>query len=312
MVEILRLRSDALRILRSFFYKEGFIEVETPALVPYENPDENVENIAVNFEDFQGNSHSWFLHTSPEFFMKRLIWYGVDKCFQVCKVFRDREVSDHHNVEFTMVEWYRKGADFEAGMRETEELVKAVFSSLDRDCAVFRDAKARLTLPFERISVDEAFFEFAKVKNLDDEEELIFKSGMAKPDEAFFKILVDLVEPVLAKMEKGVFLYGYPERFSAMAKVRGGRAERFELYICGLELANGYSELTSYEDYLRKFLSKSKRAIDEGFLKLLKESELPESEGVSLGFDRLVMLLTGKDIDYVNPFSFKNILSSRI
>jgi len=311
MLEVLRLKSDVLKIIREFFHSLGYIEVETPVLVPYENPDDNVRNIRLAFSDFQGKVHEWYLHTSPEFFMKRLVWKGIGKCFQICKVFRDGEVSDHHNVEFTMVEWYREGANFKAGMEETEELVKLVFSKLGVEFASFRGIRASVRVPFERISVDDAFREFAGISNLNDEDELIGKSGMENYEDAFFKLLVESVEPSLAKLGCA-FLYGYPEKFSAMAKVKGKRAERFELYICGLEVANGYSELTSYEDYLYKFKLKGESAVDYGFLNLLRVSDLPETEGVSLGLDRLLMLLTGRDINFVNPFSFRNFLDSRI
>ena len=105
-----------------------------------------------------------------------------------------------------------------------------------------------------------------------------------------------------------VFLYNYPEKFSAMAKVSGGFAERFELYVCGLELANGYTELTDFESYRKKFLEKGKRALDKGFLKLLREKPLPDCEGVALGFDRLIMLITGKDIKDVIPFPLGKLI----
>ncbi len=307
MVDVLRLRGRVLKHIRDFFYSKGFLEVETPILVPYENPDLNVKNVEVNFSDFSGRSHNWFLHTSPELFMKRVVHSGVERCFQICRVFRDGEVTDHHSVEFTMVEWYRVGADFRGGMEETEELVKSSFEAAGRRFATFRGRSADVVRDFERVKVEDAFREFAGV-DIFDREEVVKVSGSKSYSEGFFKLLVENVEPSIAAFGRGVFLYGYPEEFSALSMVKDGVAERFELYICGLELSNGYTELTSASDYRSAFERKGGRALDEGFLNLLEVSDLPECEGVSLGFDRLVMLITGMDINSVSPFSTYNLI----
>ncbi|WP_456395941.1 amino acid--tRNA ligase-related protein [Desulfurobacterium sp.] len=286
-IKILRLRDGLLNTVRQTFKKSGFIEVETPILIPYENPDDNVDNVEACFKFF-GKKHRFFLHTSPEFFMKRLVWYGVDKIFQICKVFRDGETGLLHNVEFTMVEWYRKGGNYYDGMRETEEIVKEAHENA-KELGFNPD----FLLTFERITVEEAFKEFADV-DVFDEDEVIAETKFDNYEDAFFYLLVDRVEKELSRINNPVFLYDYPKRFSAMAKVQNGKAERFELYIGGVEVANGYSELTDYKSYLEKFLKKGGRAVDRGFLKLLKEKPLPECEGVALGFDRLLMKVTRK------------------
>jgi len=136
-----------------------------------------------------------------------------------------------------------------------------------------------------------------------DEEEVKRRAGRETYEEAFFQLLVERVEPELKKFKNPLFVYGYPPPFSAMAKVRDGRAERFELYIGGVEIANGYTELTKEEEYREKFLKAGSCAVDRGFLELLKKRELPECEGVALGFDRLIMVLLGKrEIGDVIPF----------
>ncbi|RUM45115.1 MAG: elongation factor P--(R)-beta-lysine ligase [Desulfurobacterium sp.] len=306
-VEVLSLRSRALKAVRDFFYSQGFLEVETPLLVPYENPDANVENVKVLFEDFSGKGYCWYLHTSPEFFMKRLLWHGVKRIFQVCKVFRNGEVTDIHNVEFTMVEWYRVGGDYRVGMEETLRLVKAVLEACGKEEFAFKGRRVRPGTPVY-LTVSEAFREFAGVKDVLDEEEVKFLSKEDDYEDGFFKLLVERVEPALSEFDLPVFLYDYPKKFSAMAKVKGNFAERFELYIAGLEVANGYTELTEFDDYRKKFLEKGKKALDLGFLELLSKRPLPPCEGVALGFDRLLMLTLGVSrIDDVIPFTFKRL-----
>ncbi|WP_456456296.1 amino acid--tRNA ligase-related protein [Thermovibrio sp.] len=293
--------------VREFFKERGYTEVDTPYLVPYCNPDSNVENVKATFKDFSGKEFFWFLHTSPEFFMKRLLALGMERIFQVCKCFRSGEITELHNIEFTMVEWYRVNGDYKVGMEETEELIRACAQAFNLKELSFKGRKNSL-FRFERISVEEAFKEFAKV-NVLDKEEVIKTSGEESYEEGFFKLLVDKVEPALAKLPFPVFLYDYPKEFSAMAVVKGELSERFELYICGVEIANGYTELTDYQSYKKKFSEKGKCAIDKGFLNLIKEKPLPSCEGVALGFDRLLMLLTGKDrISDVQPFSVQKLL----
>ncbi|OMH40603.1 amino acid--tRNA ligase-related protein [Desulfurobacterium indicum] len=302
-VSILRLRDCLLNTVRQIFRKNGFMEVETPVLVPYENPDDNVDNVESYFREFSGKKYQFFLHTSPEFFMKRLIWHGADRIFQICKVFRDGEIGFLHNVEFTMVEWYRKGGSYYDGMRETEEIVRKAYEN-----AKEIGFKPDFSPVFEKITVEEAFREFAGI-DVFDENEVIAKTKFDNYEDAFFYLLVDKVEKGLLKIDSPVFLYDYPEKFSAMAKIENGKAERFELYIGGVEIANGYSELTDYESYIKKFLKKGGRAVDKGFLKLLKEKPLPKCEGVALGFDRLLMKVAGKEsIRQVIPFTVEELV----
>jgi lysyl-tRNA synthetase class 2 len=293
--------------IRELFKSEGFTEVETPLITPYCNPDDNVENVEVLFKDFQGKKHRWFLHTSPEFFMKRLIWLGAERIFQIGKVFRNGEITPLHQVEFTMVEWYRVGEDFRKGMEESERIVREGAEEFGVSEIVYRGKRVKLER-FERFTVKEAFREFAGV-NPFDREKVKRVAGEEDYETAFFKLLVERVEPGIGELPHPVFLYGYPEEFSAMAVVKEGVAERFELFIAGVEIANGYTELPDYESYLRKFKKKGECAVDKGFLELLKKKPLPECEGVALGFDRLLMLLTGKErIEEVIPFPTSRLI----
>ncbi len=308
MEGFLKERSDLLKAVRSYFTDSGFIEVQTPELVPYENPDSNVANVGVEFKDFSGKPFSWFLHTSPEFFMKRLLWKGVERCFQVCKVFRNGEVTRLHNIEFTMVEWYRTGGSYLNGMEEVKEILEISLETLRRRFFLFDEKKVYLS-NFEIFTVDEAFRRFASVSDVLDREEVCFLAGEEDYETAFHKILVERVEPALSRVDVPVILKDYPPEFSAMAKSNGKWAERFELYIAGVEIANGYSELTDYESYLEKFTEKGVRAVDYGFLELLREKPLPECEGVALGFDRLLMLTVGaSSVHDVIPFSTSSLI----
>ncbi|MEO2069048.1 MAG: amino acid--tRNA ligase-related protein [Desulfurobacteriaceae bacterium] len=307
MKNLLQIRSNLLKAVREFFDSQGFIEVETPILVPYENPDSNVVNVNANFHDLSGKLHNWFLHTSPEFFMKRVVWHGIPKIYQITKVFRDGEVTNFHNIEFTMVEWYRSNGDYRKGMEETFELLKHCLNTIGKKEICFQGKKV-LFNNFISLPVEEAFKEFAGIRNVLDEEEVKAKAEEKDYETAFFKLLVDKVEPALKRFNHPVFLYDYPKSFSAMAKLKGNFAERFELYIAGVELANGYTELVDYESYKIKFLEKGNKAVDKGFLNLLKEKKLSDCEGVALGFDRLVMVILDKTIDEVIPFSTKKLL----
>ncbi len=293
---MIRSRARLRKIIRDFFERENFLEVDTPILVPYENPDENVKNLKVEFSDFTLKKHLWFLHTSPEFFMKRLL-FNESKIFQIVKAFRDEEITPRHSVEFTIVEWYRVGGDYFDGIKETESLV----------CEAFEGFGVKLRSPFLKLSVDEVFKESVGVSAFD-KEAVIELADEDSYEASFNKLLVSKVEPFLSMLSSPVFIYDYPAELSATAKVRGNVAQRFELYIGELEVANGYTERTTYSEYIEKFVLKE-RAIDIGFLELLKQKSLPPCEGVALGFDRLLMAILSKsDISEVLPFSTQSLL----
>ncbi len=301
-------RSILLNAVRTYFSGAGFIEVQTPELIPYMNPDTNVDNVKVRFRDFSGRQFNWFLHTSPEFFMKRLIWSGVERCFQVCKVFRDGEITPLHSIEFTMVEWYRTGGNYFDGIEEAEDILRVSLEALSKKFLLFEGKRIYLS-ELEVFTVNEAFNKFASVLDVLDKEEVCSLAEEEDYETAFHKLLVEKVEPALSLIDVPVVLKDYPPEFSAMAKINKKWAERFELYIAGVEVANGYSELTDFDSYAKKFAKKSKEAVDCGFLELLKEKPLPECEGVALGFDRLLMLAVGaSSVHDVIPFSTRYLV----
>jgi len=287
----LRDRARALSIVRSFFADRSFLEVETPSLVPSPGLDLHLDAVEAT---------GGYLITSPEYQMKRLLVAGVPRQFQIAHVFRRGEIGDRHNPEFTMLEWYRAFAGIEQVMRDTEELVTELVCAFSGDGRLPGEyAPITVEPPFPRLTVTEAFARFAGVAEAE-----VFR--LARDDsEAFFRVLVERVEPELAAATTPVFLVDYPIDHASLARAKPNDprvAERFELYLGGLELCNGFGELTDPKEQRERFLrdqrvrasaGKSVYPIDERFLAALAEG-MPPSAGNALGIDRLVALCLGE------------------
>jgi lysyl-tRNA synthetase class 2 len=282
-------RGRALRAVRGFFEREGFLEVETPFRVPAPGVDLHLDAHA---------AEGGFLITSPELHMKRLLVAGLPRIFQLARVGRRDEVGTLHQPEFTMLEWYRAFADLSQVLADTEQLVREVALAVSGEARLF-GADGRqfdLTAPFPRVTVREAFREHAGIADAVD---------LALSDEArYFELLVGKVEPALARETKPVFLWKYPANQAALArlcKTDPSVAERFELYVGGVELCNGFDELTDAAEQRARFEQDLVRRssegrpsypIDERFLAAL-EAGMPPSGGNAIGFDRLLMLAVG-------------------
>jgi lysyl-tRNA synthetase class 2 len=278
--EALHLRARLIQNIRLFFIEHGFLEVETPLRIPSPAPEEHIEAFP---------SGDWFLQTSPELCMKRLLAAGFPLIFQISKCFRAGERGNLHLPEFTMLEWYVTKFDYLQLMSQCEEMIFAVAANMDiaRHCT-FRNKKIDLTPPWEKITVQEAFEKYASVTL----EEALNKNK-------FDQIIVDYIEPYLG-VNRPTFLYDYPAKLAALAKLKDGNtnvAERFELYIGGMEIANGFSELNDTEEQRRRFeqalqLRTQKNwtqySMPEKFLQALQT--MPESAGIALGIDRLAMI----------------------
>ncbi len=304
------MRSLILRRIRAYFLEAGFLEADPPIAVPWPNVDPNIYPVALT--DAGGKTVKAWLHTSPELSLKKLLAAGSGNVFFLGKVFRDREGSPLHNPEFTMLEWYRVGEPPEAVMRDVEELVR----SLARDVCgseTLRRGGAAIPLggPWRRWELSEAFGSLLGALPGD---AAGLRAGLRRlglrPSEEetwedlFFRACVDVIEPSLDGMG-GVFLTGYPAVLAAMAKRREGdegTCERFEGFLDGVELVNGYEELTDpreQEERLRQLADRHahrtgmKLPIDPEFLSALRHG-LPRCSGAALGVDRLVMLLLGK------------------
>jgi len=305
-------RGKMIQGIRQYFLREDFVEVETPYLVPSPGMEPHLVALEVNFQSPDEEKRKIYLHTSPEYCMKKLLGQGWDKVFQICRVFRDEEVSRTHQVEFTMLEWYRAGVDYRKIMEDCEGLLDFLSREiLNGSELTYQGKKIDLTPPAERLSVAAAMQLYGKVdiqKNRDGEsllEEARARGFLFEPgayysfDEVFFKIFLEAVEPHLG-IPKPTILYDYPASMGALARISPHNplwAERFELYIGGLELANAFSELVDpveqrkrfeSEQRLRAVLGKPLYPIDEELLTAL--SRMPPSAGIALGVDRLAML----------------------
>lgn len=289
-MQALQGRAKALAAMRGFFAARDFTEVETPLIVP--SPGLEIHLDAVPAGD-------GFLHTSPEYAMKRLIAAGFERIYTCCKCFRGNEHGPHHAGEFTMIEWYRAFADLEAIIRDTEELVATVVTAVaGRPVARLGGRDFDVTPPWPRMTVAEAMRRFAHT-------ELSDIRGDAW-DDAFFQIFLEKVDPAIAALDYPLILCDWPAPLAALARKKPGdpsTALRFEAYVGGLELANAFDELTDPVEQRARFLDDQRirrdraRAVyplDEKLLAALAEG-LPPSGGIALGFDRLVMLATGSD-----------------
>ncbi|HTR16841.1 MAG TPA: EF-P lysine aminoacylase EpmA [Acetobacteraceae bacterium] len=310
----LRRRTLLTRATRAFFEARGYTEVETPYAVPAPGEEVHLRAFRTEREAPDGARTSLWLHTSPEFAMKRLLVAGAGPIFQLARVWRNGEGSDLHAPEFTMLEWYRPGASFDALMDETEAFLRAVLPPR----LACRGVEIDLEQPFERISVAEAFRRHAGADVLGtagDAEALAAEAGARlRPGEdwedLFFRLLLERVEPALGR-ERPSFLTHWPAAQAALARRDPADprvALRFELFACGMELANAFEELTDAAEQRARFLDdRARRAalygpdwpLDEDFLAALAAG-MPPASGIALGFDRLTMLASGADrIDQV-------------
>lgn len=277
----LQTRAGFLQRLRHFFSERNFLEVETPIRIPSPAPEEYIEAIP---------SGSWFLQTSPELCMKRLLAAGYPRIFQFCKCFRADERGNRHLPEFTMLEWYAASFDYQDLMDQCEALLTTTLKDMGHPQNITWQGKTiRLTPPWERITVTDAFSRYAPIS---------LQDALAKNQ--FDEILVEHIEPHLG-CDRPAFLYDYPSKMAALAKIKEtdpAVAERFELYIGGMEIANGFSELTDAQEQRQRFEEafaartarhRARYAMPENFLAALEH--LPPSAGIALGIDRMIMIL---------------------
>ena len=288
-IQTIQQRAVILARIRGFFDKRGFFEVQTPALSRDTVVDRYIEPLEVKVS-LGGKLRGFWLQTSPEFAMKRLLAAGARAIYQIGPAFRAAEVGDSHNVEFTMLEWYRVGDSYRQGMDLLDEFAQEILG-----CP-----------PAERLTYREAFQRFCQVDP--------FGADPEPGHDELNLVLADHVEPQL-KLLDSVILYDWPADQAALARVRNESelafAERFELYVRGVELANGYNELTDAAELLARNEAINADRVASGRAALPVDSRLldamryglPDCCGVALGVDRLVMLALGKSsIQEVMPF----------
>lgn len=339
----LQLRADITRYIREFFYENGYLEVETPIRIPNPIPEEHIDP----FE-----SEGWYLQSSPEICMKRLAAQGYGKIFQICKCFRKDERGDRHLTELTMLEWYRKDYSYTELMNECSDMIKYVADKLisnktnARLSSMSNVIKNRLyenglyidygsnnillSSEWEKITVSKAFEKYAAISMEE-----------AEQNGTFDEIMAFDIEPNLG-LEVPAFIYDYPASRASLAKLKSNSikrgeseqeslqcwqsdidrvAERFELYIAGVELANGFSELTDPIEQVER-LKREIKKIEQRYLlegkDISKYSQLmqipekfiqdlvkmPKTAGIALGVDRLMMIFTNSEtIDKVVAFT---------
>ena len=287
-------RANIVQTIRHFFIQQGYLEVETPHRISAPAPESYIDAVP---------SGSWFLHASPELCMKRLLAAGYEKIFQICRCWREGERGSQHTPEFTLLEWYRSNSDYLDLMKECERMIQTVATAMGlKNKLKFHEHEIVLDETWERISVHDAFRCYSKISMTE-----------ALERDLFDEVMVQDIEPRLG-MKTPTLIYDYPAERGTLARLKKDDpsvVERFELYMGGLELANGFSELIDPGEQRRRFnlemacrrsLGKTTYPMPEKFLEEL--GEMPPSAGIALGVDRLVMVfLNATTIDEVVAFT---------
>jgi lysyl-tRNA synthetase class 2 len=311
----LRARGEITRAVRNWFETQAFVEVETGILQISPGNETHLHALRTDVSS-DGTEILRYLRTSPEFSCKKLLAAGEERIVEFARVFRDREDGPLHLNEFTMLEWYRANAPYEAIMDDCASVIACAARAVGTASFSFRGKSADPFKEPKRITVAEAFERFANIdllatidKGEGDRAALAMFAGdtvrLTEDDtwsDIFSKVLTEHVEPKLGEGRLTI-LYEYPTPEAALARVKSGDprvAERFEVYACGVELANGFGELTDVIEQRRRFeaamVEKERRyqeryPIDEDFIAAV--AQMPPACGVALGFDRLVMLASG-------------------
>ncbi len=319
--ENLKTKAKILAAIREFFVQEGFLEMDTPTLVT--SPDPSPFNEV--FELRTMSQERVFLTPSPEFFLKKLLAAGLKNIYQITKAYRDKQEKDPlHLREFTILEWYRDNASYLDLMADCENLLLFLQKKLTQKKLYYQGKEINLTPPWPRISCEEAFKKYAQV-DLGEflEKKKALKICQTKDyqvsqkntwEELYHQIFLNEVEPELLKFP-AVILYDYPAPLAALSQIKKSDpryAERFEFYLGGLEMGNGYSELTDSQEQEKRLKAdigtrKNKGMkvfdYDHDFMAALKEG-IPKTAGIAVGIDRLVMLfVNSSDIREVTPFA---------
>jgi len=316
----LKKRAQLLQKTRAFFMERDVLEVETPLMCHTSVTDPAIESIPVLFRDLSktiDETKQYYLQTSPEYAMKRLLAAGAGSIYQISKAFRQGEIGRFHNPEFTMLEWYRVGFDHHALMDETCELLQTLLNISHVERISYQNL-------FERfIGVDPHKVTISELQHCAKELQIDVSGAIALDKAEWLNVLMShVIEPKLGK-DFPCFVYDFPVELSALARIMQGDnsnqpdyAARFEVYYKGIELANGFYELCDADEQRKRFLTNlavrekmglSPIPIDEYFLAALQHG-VPDCAGVALGFDRLVMLALGLDkIQDVLSFDFKRV-----
>lgn len=301
-VELLKARQLLQNHIHSFFQSQDYLHVDAPIAVITPGTEVYLNYFPTSWQDHRLSKHSMFLRSSPELHLKQALSWGIPAVYHLGKCFRNNgEISAWHHPEFTMLEYYQSGISLPDFMKLTEDLIRSSATALGTL------TKRKLPETFAKISMYDAFKDWAGIELIDGDKDFAkkaiargYQSVRADDDfeTAYFKVLIDVIEPRLSSHE-AIFVYDYPPSQAALAKVKNGRAQRFELYLGGVELCNAFDELLSPDENLARLkASNAQRGrigtfelpVDEDFILALK-SGLKDCCGNALGFDRLLALL---------------------
>lgn len=309
LINSLQTRAKIMQQIREFFAARNVLEVETPVMGRATGTDPNIESISTSFQYFGEQAITCYLQTSPEFAMKRLLAAGSGDIYQICKSFRNGEVGQIHNPEFTMLEWYRVGFDHHQLMQEVEDLIKYILNCSNAEKFTYQE----IFLKF--LQIDPFTVTIDELKNCVAQQNLQAELELTR--DGWLNLLMShFIEP---KLDHPTFIYDFPASQAALALINKDNplvADRFEVYAKGMELANGFNELLNADEQRKRFLNDLKYReennltaypIDEYFLSAL-DAGLPNCAGVALGVDRLIMLALNKStIQEVVSFDFGKV-----
>lgn len=312
----LRERATLLKIVRQYFDSDGVMEVETPMLSCAATVDVYINSFSTEYEPIGGgNVDTLYLHTSPEFPMKRLLAAGSGDIYSMSRVFRNGEAGGRHNPEFTMLEWYRVGMDQQRLMDDVTLLLSSICNFVEvRRCSYGEIFEERLSInPYS--ATDQELGQLVQDK-------IDAKLMGLERNDCLDLLFSNYIEPHLGSKKgdclEGVFIYDYPASMSALARLNTNHqghevASRFELFINGIELANGYHELLDAKEQQARFKEDQQKRAERGFdrypydqrMVQALEHGMPDCAGVALGIDRLLMLIMGTNrISDVLAFDF--------
>jgi lysyl-tRNA synthetase class 2 len=308
-----KVRELVLDGIRTFFKERAFSEFETPLLARSPGTEPFLEVFATTLQTQGNKTQPAFLLTSPEYALKKLVAAGGGNCFEICKSFRNGEgVAGTHSPEFTILEWYHVQADYTDVMTDFEQLMQFLVKKIqDKSTLTYQGRTFDLSSPYPRITVAEAFEKYVGINDVElFDREALAKVAVAKKyevtaettwEQLYDQLLLNEIEPELARYDTPVILKEYPASQAALSKRKASDprfAERFEVYIGGIELGNAFTELTDAQEQrtrfeadlaLRRTLGKVPYEMDEDYLAAL--ASLPPTGGIAVGVDRLVMLL---------------------
>lgn len=293
-IQTLKQRASIVNQIREFFTKRNYLEVETPYLSRYGVSDPYIKNIKT-----QVDNERFYLQTSPEYHMKRLLSYQSGAIFQISRVFRDDEIGRYHNPEFSLLEWYHLGIDHHGLIAETSQFLQEILHCKALVKITYKDIFLKVCKMDPFTADIQEFKNVLKAHNLDN----VLNVDEIDRDQYLFLIMSHIVEPHMSQSDCPIAVYDFPKSQAALARVKDDKALRFEVYFKGIELANGFYELLDSQIQQKRFdIDNQKRNAlrqemiqpNPYLLDALKNG-IPECSGIALGVDRLIMLALDKD-----------------